>query len=70
MGGRPLSQPVVSMAADPATVGYWLVAQDGGVFSFTAPFYGSMGAQASGDRFFAMIASQGGGGYLLAGAHP
>ncbi len=32
------------MAADPATGGYWLVAADGGIFSFgDAPFYGSTG---------------------------
>jgi hypothetical protein len=31
------------MAADPATGGYWLVASDGGIFSFGAPFEGSTG---------------------------
>ena len=31
------------MAADPATGGYWEVASDGGIFSFNAPFQGSMG---------------------------
>jgi hypothetical protein len=31
------------MIPDPATGGYWLVASDGGVFSFHAPFFGSMG---------------------------
>jgi hypothetical protein len=31
------------MTADAATGGYWLVASDGGVFSFNAPFAGSMG---------------------------
>jgi hypothetical protein len=31
------------MATDPTTGGYWLVAADGGVFSFNAPFYGSTG---------------------------
>jgi hypothetical protein len=70
MGARTLVQPVVGMAADPATGGYWEVAADGGVFSFNAPFYGSMGGQASGNRFFAMVASPGGTGYLLAGQHP
>jgi hypothetical protein len=29
------------MATDAATGGYWLVASDGGVFSFGAPFYGA-----------------------------
>jgi hypothetical protein len=32
------------MAVDPATDGYWLVASDGGIFSFGAPFFGSTGA--------------------------
>jgi hypothetical protein len=31
------------MISDPATDGYWLVASDGGVFSFNAPFRGSTG---------------------------
>jgi hypothetical protein len=30
------------MALDPATGGYWLVAKDGGVFSFDATFDGSL----------------------------
>ena len=67
MGGTPLNQPVVGMAADPATGGYWEVAADGGVFSFGAPFYGSMGGQATDNRFFAMVTSPGGVGYLLTG---
>ena len=29
------------IAADPATGGYWLVAGDGGIFSFGAPDYGA-----------------------------
>jgi hypothetical protein len=29
------------MAADLATGGYWLVASDGGIFSFGAPYLGS-----------------------------
>jgi hypothetical protein len=41
MGGTPLTEPVVGMAADPTTGGYWEVAADGGVFAFHAPFYGS-----------------------------
>ena len=53
MGGRRPSRPVVGMATDTATGGYWEVAADGGVFSFHAPFYGSTGGQATGDRFFA-----------------
>ena len=41
-----LNQPIVAMAATPDGDGYWLVAADGGVFSFgDAAFYGSMGRQ-------------------------
>jgi hypothetical protein len=31
------------MAPDDATGGYWLVASDGGIFAFNAPFLGSTG---------------------------
>jgi hypothetical protein len=41
MGGTPLNAPIVGMAADKATGGYWLVGSDGGVFSFNAPYYGA-----------------------------
>jgi hypothetical protein len=43
MTGKHLNQPIVGMAVDRNTGGYWLVARDGGVFSFNAPFYGSTG---------------------------
>jgi outer membrane protein assembly factor BamB len=46
MGGKALNAPVVGMADDPATGGYWEVASDGGMFSFNAPFAGSMGGKA------------------------
>jgi hypothetical protein len=39
-----LNRPVVSMAANPYGGGYWLVASDGGIFTFgAAPFFGSTG---------------------------
>jgi hypothetical protein len=56
MGGHPLNQPIVGMAAPTvapakakarptthptAEPGYWMVAKDGGIFSFDTPFYGS-----------------------------
>jgi len=40
MGGTTLNAPVVGMAADPATGGYWLLASDGGIFGFGAPYLG------------------------------
>ena len=40
-----LNQPIVGMAATPSGQGYWLVASDGGIFSFgDARFYGSTGS--------------------------
>jgi hypothetical protein len=71
MGGQPLDQAVVGMAADGSTGGYWLVAADGGVFAFDAPFYGSMGGQhlnapvafvtgTADDDGYRMVASDGG----------
>ena len=45
MGGQHLNEPIVGMAADPATGGYWEVASDGGVFAEgDAPLVGSWGA--------------------------
>jgi len=45
MGGKPLNKPVVGMAFDSKTDGYYLVASDGGIFAFDAPFFGSMGGK-------------------------
>jgi len=70
MGGTALDAPVVGMAADPSTGGYWLAAADGGVFSIAAPFDGSRGGLGVEDHFFAICASPGGEGYLLAGDQP
>ena len=45
MGGTHLNQPIVGMAATPDGKGYWLVAADGGIFSYgDAGFYGSTGS--------------------------
>ena len=43
-GGMHLNKPIVGIAPTPDNRGYWLVASDGGVFAFNAPFRGSMGA--------------------------
>ncbi len=69
-GGVRLNQPVVGMAADLATGGYWLLAADGGVFSFHAPFYGSGAGKGIAGSFYAISATTGGKGYILAGARP
>jgi hypothetical protein len=45
MGATRLNQPIVGMASSPTGQGYWLVAADGGIFSFgDAHFYGSTGS--------------------------
>ena len=45
-GGIHLNQPIVGMAATPDGKGYWLVASDGGIFTFgDAGFFGSTGGQ-------------------------
>jgi hypothetical protein len=41
-GAMVLAAPVVGMATDPVSGGYWLVGSDGGVFGFDAPFHGSL----------------------------
>jgi hypothetical protein len=67
MGAVKLHKPVVGMAANPAG-GYWLVASDGGVFSFGAPFYGSTGNLALTKPVVGIRPLPGGGGYWLVGA--
>jgi hypothetical protein len=66
MGGRQLNDPIVGMAATPDGSGYWLVASDGGIFSFgDATFHGSMGGRQLNDPIVGMAGTAEGGGYLL-----
>ena len=45
-GSLRLNKPIVGMAVTPDGHGYWLVASDGGIFSYgDAAFYGSRGGQ-------------------------
>ena len=61
-----LVAPVTGMAATPDGRGYWMVAADGGIFTFgDAPFYGSMGGHVLNDPVVGMAPSPGGAGYLL-----
>jgi hypothetical protein len=53
------------MAADPATGGYWLVASDGGIFAFNAPFFGSTGALHLNQPIVGMTPAPDGNGYWL-----
>ena len=62
-----LNAPIVGMAANPGGGGYWLVASDGGIFTFgSATFYGSAGALPLNAPIVSMSATPSGGGYLLA----
>jgi hypothetical protein len=64
MGGTPLNKPIVGMAATPTGNGYWLVASDGGVFSFgDAVFHGSTGSIRLNKPIVAMAGTPTGAGY-------
>ncbi len=59
----------MGMAATPTGRGYWLVASDGGIFSFgDATFFGSTGAITLAQPIVAMAATPHGQGYWLAAA--
>jgi N-acetylmuramoyl-L-alanine amidase len=60
------NRPVVGMAATPDGGGYWLVASDGGIFTFgDASFYGSTGNIALNRPVVGMAATADGKGYWL-----
>ena len=65
MTGARLSQPIVGMAVDRNTGGYWLVGTDGGVFSFNAPFLGSTGGMHLNKPVVGITATLNGTGYWL-----
>ena len=61
-----LNQPIVGMAATPTGNGYWLVASDGGIFTFgDARFYGSTGGIRLNRPIVGMAATPTGNGYWL-----
>src|SRR5437763_647553 len=39
--GHRLAKPVIAMATTANGAGYWLLAEDGAVFSYNAPYYGN-----------------------------
>ncbi|HUC04610.1 MAG TPA: Ig domain-containing protein [Acidimicrobiales bacterium] len=61
--GYALNAPIVGMAVDPKTGGYWLVGQDGGIFTFGAPYLGSAGNLRLNRPVVGMAATSDGGGY-------
>lgn len=67
MNGKALNRPVVGMAITSNGEGYWLVASDGGMFTFgNARFLGSTGAMRLNQPIVAMAATPTGNGYWLA----
>ena len=61
-----LNQPVVGIASTADHSGYWLVASDGGIFSFgTASFYGSTGNIKLNKPMVGMAGTPTGHGYWL-----
>jgi Tol biopolymer transport system component len=65
-GNLTLNSPVKSLVPDPDGVGYWLIAGDGGVFSFDATFRGSMGSTPLNGPVVGMVSF--GNGYLQVGS--
>src|SRR5207253_11120776 len=66
MGGQKLNAAVQSLVPDADGSGYWLVASDGGIFAFDAPFRGSMGGTRLNKPISGMVRY--GDGYLMVGA--
>jgi hypothetical protein len=62
----PLTRPIIGIAPAPSGHGYWLVASDGGIFSFGAPFRGSMGGTRLDQPVAGAVAF--GDGYLMVGS--
>ena len=68
LGNVHLNQPIVGMAAAPSGAGYWLVASDGGVFTFGVPFLGSLGNVHLNQPVVGMAATSSRAGYWLVAA--
>jgi subtilase family serine protease len=64
-GGIRLNKPIVGMATDDATGGYWFVASDGGIFGFHAAFFGSAGGAILDAPVVGMVGTPDGRGYRL-----
>jgi hypothetical protein len=64
---RASTAPTVAIAASPDGKGYWLLARDGGVFSFGVPFHGSVPERQSYAQAVELRATASGAGYYVAG---
>ncbi len=68
-GPMALNRPIVGMASTPDGKGYWLVAADGGIFTFgDAAFYGSTGGMTLNRPIVGMASTPDGQGYWLVAA--
>ena len=66
MAGHRLNAPIIGLAHTPTGKGYWLVARDGGIFSFgDARFFGSMGGISLNAPVLGMEPTPSGNGYWL-----
>jgi peptidoglycan hydrolase-like amidase len=65
--GMNLNAPIRDITEGPVGAGYWLLGEDGGVFSFNVPFYGSMGGQHLNKPVVGMEATTSRQGYWLVG---
>jgi hypothetical protein len=63
-----LGGPVVGISADPAPGGYLVVAADGGVAAFEAPYFGAMGSIHLNQPIVGMAATRDAEGYWLVAA--
>jgi lipoprotein-anchoring transpeptidase ErfK/SrfK len=67
--GTALTQPLVGMATNRTGDGYWLVARDGGIFSYgNAAFHGSTGAIRLNQPIVGIAPTATGGGYWMVAA--
>lgn len=66
-GGHHVVQPFSQMMADPLGRGYWVVAANGGVFSYGVPFFGSMFGKKLDAPITGCAAAPDGRGYWLLG---
>ncbi len=66
LSGTTLNKPIVGMASTSDGKGYWLVASDGGIFTFgDAAYYGSTGAMTLNKPIVGMASTPDGKGYWL-----
>jgi hypothetical protein len=66
LGGTPIATSAVTPPSAPQ--GYWLVARDGGIFSYNRPFFGSTGSLVLNRPIVGMATTNDGNGYWMAGA--